>query len=152
MNENEVNEEQLAKNLVERNTPEELAKKLVTHMAMVNAAEPIVKWSELNKLKMRKLPFIPEDLGFEENVHRPKGSPPVRIYSKNGVHLTKNLNNMWVVAKDDMKMEFKIQNKFRAIMILTSIGMKFEEMSATVPDSINKPIEEILSSAKSEEE
>ena len=145
MNKNEVNEDQLLKNLIERNSPEELAKKLVQYMALMNAAQPIIEWAELQNLNMRKLPFIPEDLGFEEHIHKPKGAPRVRIYQKGDIALTKNLNNMWVIAKgDDKKMEFKIQNKFRAVMILKSIGMNFEDLSATVPDSINKPIEEIL--------
>jgi len=175
MLENEVSEEQLKKNLLERNSPEELATRLVEHMKLLNAAEPILKWADVNRVETtRKLPFIPEDLGFQEHTQNIPGMPTIRIYHradffKNGISISKTRGGLWSVVfekdrvgEDDegndividvakFKMEFKIDNKFRAIIIFTALGLDFIGNESTVPDIINKPITEILEEGKEEE-
>ena len=73
------------------------------------------------------LPFIPQDLGFEEIEKKMEQGPIMRVYHRDGVALTKTSDNLWTVMFESMMMKFKIHSKFEAYHILQAIGIDFSE-------------------------
>jgi hypothetical protein len=150
MFENEIKEGKLKETILERNSKEDVVDKLILYMKLVNAAESDMKAVKDYRLSAREIPFIPEDLGFKEYTQKQDGSPLIRVYHRDNVTCSKKLDGEWAVIKGKEKMSFKIQSKFHAYTIFTSMGVEFTHNDSTVPD-MNQPISEIIAGTDEEE-
>lgn len=129
-------------------TKAELFKKVEYQNELLEGLRPEIEIADYEKLSWLRLPVILQDLGFK--VKEQKGtetSPPIDIYYKQGVACFKNSENLWVVAKGDYKMAFKMVTKFHAFQLFSMLGVTFSDEDSTA-HGLDQPIDEFLTKAK----
>jgi hypothetical protein len=109
-----------------------LAEKPKDELVMIlTAATPDLVDASLERISWLALPFIPEDLGFEEKeIHDPERGT-VRIYHK-GDYACTRMGDGWNVTLNGAIMNFKITSKFHAFQLFKMLGMDLKGNESSV--------------------
>jgi len=92
----------------------------------LSVAPRLEKFAEL-KGHWSTILFIPQDLGFEHQTHKPKGHHTMDVFHKDGFATTKGDDGLWIVQHGENIMKFKINNKFEAFVIFNALGLKLDQ-------------------------
>lgn len=92
----------------------------------LSVAPRLEKFAEL-KGHWSTILFIPQDLGFEHQTHKPKGHHTMDVFHKDGFATTKGSDGLWIVQHGKNIMKFKINSKFEAFVIFNALGLKLDQ-------------------------
>lgn len=89
--------------------------------------------------------FIPQYLGFEETVFEERDAADTRVYSRDGVNITKIPDGRWFVSGGEgLSCFFKINNLLQAIHIFQAIGLNVSVDTIIQDNSVSKAINETI--------
>ena len=109
---------------------------------ILTGATPILFDASREKLSWLSLPFIPEDLGFEEKeIHNPE-TGTIRVYYK-GDYACTRVEKGWNVTFNGVIMNFDIKSKFHAFQLFKMLGMDLKGDESSV-SGLDKKLIDII--------
>lgn len=98
---------------------------------LLTAATPLVIENRKEKLSWKSLPFIPQDLGFEEKELQDDEKRTIRVYHK-GPYACVRVEKGWNVTYNGIVMNFEIKSKFHAFQLFKMLGMNLRGDESSV--------------------